>query len=101
MKLRPRPNVLIHLKTTIFKQENDLNWQNNKKNTKKNKIKTAMMKNCTICSVSAPDFFAQRTLLKILLDSLKNSILPDLTEKNVSDNFRTHFPQIAQSPGST
>ena len=66
MKLRPRPNVLIHLKTTIFKQENDLNRQNNKKNTKKNKIKTAMMKNCTICSVSTPVFFAQRTfLLKI------------------------------------
>ena len=37
MKLRPRPNVLIHLKTTIFKQENDLNIQNNKKYKKKEK----------------------------------------------------------------
>ena len=62
MKLRPRPNVLIHLKTTIFKQENDLNIENNKKKYKKIKKKTAMMKNCTICSVS--NFNAQRIFRK-------------------------------------
>ena len=61
MKLRPRPNVLIHLKTTIFKQENDLNPENNKKKNIKNTKETAMIKNCTICSVSAAVQFVEKS----------------------------------------
>ena len=109
MKLRPRPNVLIHLKTTIFKQENDLNRQNYKK-IQKNKIRKNchdeklhnMLSECSIISfIRESNLVSRNPILLILfrikskIKSLFKTLVVTVFVEVVSSSGQSHIARVA------